>query len=93
MDRYTQAVIRALKDNPFGPRNADTLYFGGGTPILLGARRLGAILEAASSQYGLSSGSEITLKPTLLHPCRAPAGAEGKGSTGFLRPQSAIPPS
>ena len=34
MDRYTQAVIRALKDNPFGPRNADTLYFGGGTPIL-----------------------------------------------------------
>ena len=62
MDRYTQAVIRALKDNPFGPRNADTLYFGGGTPILLGARRLGAILEAASSQYGLGSGSEITLE-------------------------------
>ena len=39
-DRYTAAILRAVASQPFGALAADTLYFGGGTPILLGAKRL-----------------------------------------------------
>ena len=80
MDRYTQAVIRALKDNPFGPRNA-------GHPLLwrryppfhwgpaAGGHPGGGLIPIRPP----APGAEITLKPTLLHPCGAPAGAEGSG--------------
>lgn len=62
LDRYTQAVTKALAewheriDTP-----ADTLYFGGGTPSLLGGKRLTVILETAARYFGLS-GAEITLE-------------------------------
>lgn len=93
MDRYTQAVIRALRDHPFGPRRADTLYFGGGTPILLGARRLNAILEAAAGQFGLGEGSEITLEANPYSTLRGTladlrAGGFNRVSFGL---QSAVP--
>ena len=40
---------------------ADTLYFGGGTPSLLGGERLAAILRRARARFGLST-AEITLE-------------------------------
>ena len=40
---------------------ADTLYFGGGTPSLLGGEGLTAILDAAAAAFGLH-GAEITLE-------------------------------
>lgn len=40
---------------------ADTLYFGGGTPSLLGGRRLQRILEQSREVFGLE-GAEITLE-------------------------------
>ena len=60
--RYTRAVCRAVKD--WGARlgvPADTLYFGGGTPSLLGGEGLTAILDAAAAAFGLH-GAEITLE-------------------------------
>lgn len=39
---------------------ADTVYFGGGTPSLLGARRLVGILSAVRKRFVLSPGAEIT---------------------------------
>jgi oxygen-independent coproporphyrinogen-3 oxidase len=40
---------------------ADTLYFGGGTPSLLGGNRLAALIDGARRQFGLPN-AEITLE-------------------------------
>lgn len=62
MDAYTEAAIRSLRS--WGERlhtQADTLYFGGGTPSLLGAQRLTRLIETAAALFGLA-GAEITLE-------------------------------
>lgn len=62
MDRYTDLLEDHLKswaqrlDRP-----ADTLYFGGGTPNLLGAERLNRLVSTAKDCFGLESG-EITVE-------------------------------
>lgn len=61
-DVYTEAVIRAMRTHPYGRIQADTLYFGGGTPVLLGHARLGKILSAARDVFGIDETCEITLE-------------------------------
>lgn len=61
-DAYTAAILRAIATQPYGTLRAGTLYLGGGTPILLGAERLGRILAACREAFGLGEGSEITLE-------------------------------
>jgi putative oxygen-independent coproporphyrinogen III oxidase len=39
---------------------ADTVFVGGGTPSLLGARRLGEVLAAIRGSFGLGDAAEIT---------------------------------
>ncbi len=62
MDRYAQRVLLALGEyaQKYG-RRADTLYFGGGTPNLIGAKRLSAMLARAKECFGLD-GAEITVE-------------------------------
>ena len=60
MDRYTEAVLRQLRRYE-GKFCADTLYFGGGTPSLLGGARLAAILREATRLFGLQN-AEITME-------------------------------
>lgn len=43
-----------------GPVPVDTVFVGGGTPSLLGARRLGAVLEAVRDVFELADGAEVT---------------------------------
>ncbi len=57
LDAYTDEVCRRLEGLP--SYQADTLYFGGGTPSLLGGKRLARIIDAAS---GLTKDAEITLE-------------------------------
>ncbi len=62
MDDYTGCIIDQI--NFFSGkirRPADTLYFGGGTPSLLGGRRIARITEAARRAFGLN-GAEITVE-------------------------------
>ncbi|MGN0660104.1 MAG: radical SAM family heme chaperone HemW [Oscillospiraceae bacterium] len=56
---YTAAVLRNIKAYA-GKFEADTLYFGGGTPSLLGGR-LVKIVSAAKEAFGLEN-AEITLE-------------------------------
>ncbi len=62
MDDYTASVIKQIEQ--YGERlqrQADTLYFGGGTPSVLGAQRLCRIIDAVRKQFGLH-GAEITVE-------------------------------
>lgn len=61
MDAYTGAVIRDLRGYAGKGLHADTVYFGGGTPSLLGAERIAQILGAIRECFGFTSG-EVTVE-------------------------------
>ena len=63
LDRYTQALICEIRrwGNTL-QQSADTLYFGGGTPSLLGGNRLALLIETVRQSFSLSSSAEITLE-------------------------------
>ena len=63
-DRYLAAMRRAI-DRFDGDFSADTIYFGGGTPVLLGADRLLALLNAVRRRFG-GCQTEVTIE---ANPC------------------------
>lgn len=64
LDRYTAGLLSTMERWAARlPLRADTLYFGGGTPALLGGARLTAILRRADELFHLFAGDpEITLE-------------------------------
>ncbi|MEM1485156.1 radical SAM family heme chaperone HemW [Oscillospiraceae bacterium PP1C4] len=62
MEQYTDAVLRALKTQPFGITTLDTIYFGGGTPSVLGGRRIAQLLDGISGQFTITPDAEITVE-------------------------------
>jgi len=64
MEAYTDHLCRLLRGLPeeFPGFTADSIYFGGGTPSLLGARRLNRILETAVKAVSFPGEGEITLE-------------------------------
>ncbi|MBP1580956.1 MAG: radical SAM family heme chaperone HemW [Oscillospiraceae bacterium] len=61
-NRYTEAVLRALSKAPERDLPVDTIYFGGGTPVLFGAQRLLTMIDAVRKRYVVSDDCEITLE-------------------------------
>ncbi len=62
MDQYTKSIIEYIKYySERLNRPADTLYFGGGTPGLLGAERLLRMVSAAKEGF-LLENAEITVE-------------------------------
>lgn len=65
LDAYTAALMRCMDEwAARGDWQADTLYFGGGTPSLLGGERLRALIARADALFGLLAAPrpEITLE-------------------------------
>ena len=62
MDAYVSALRAQLAETDFSGYEADTVYFGGGTPSYLGPRRLAALLEAVSAACPIAPGAEITFE-------------------------------
>jgi oxygen-independent coproporphyrinogen-3 oxidase len=58
---YAAALARSVAAAPLGEAYAPTVYFGGGTPYLLGEKLL-EVLEAADRRFPLPAGCEITLE-------------------------------
>jgi putative oxygen-independent coproporphyrinogen III oxidase len=50
----------ALGARRLGARDADTVFVGGGTPSLLGADGLAAVLDAVRRTFGLAADAEVT---------------------------------
>ena len=63
--RYVDAVCRNIAAYSYKVINADTLYFGGGTPSLLNAEQIGSIIDECKKVFSLYS-AEITLE---ANPC------------------------
>ncbi|MBQ2750961.1 MAG: radical SAM protein, partial [Oscillospiraceae bacterium] len=66
LDRYTDAVINAIAKYPQDFK-AETIYFGGGTPSVMGAERLCRILAVAKARFGADQ-LETTVE---VNPCTA----------------------
>lgn len=67
VDRYTEALLQTVAH--WGEklnRTADTLYFGGGTPPLLGLDNLKKIMSASKKHFNLNQNTEITCE---VNPC------------------------
>ncbi|MEL6793377.1 MAG: radical SAM family heme chaperone HemW, partial [Pseudomonadota bacterium] len=73
-DRWRAALIAELERARAltGPRPADTIFFGGGTPSLMAPETVGGIIEAVQRLWGLVPNAEITLEanPTSIEAAR-----------------------
>lgn len=64
MDAYTDALCAHLSEiSAFAQSyQVDSIYFGGGTPSYLGAKRLTKLLKTALKKYDVSKTAEITFE-------------------------------
>ena len=62
MDRYCAALSQKIRESAVTfSRKVDTLYIGGGTPSVLGAERLCALINQAKQSF-LLPNAEITVE-------------------------------
>ncbi|MGD1878848.1 MAG: radical SAM family heme chaperone HemW [Kiloniellaceae bacterium] len=79
-DRWRQALLADLEHAAAksGPRRVTSVFFGGGTPSLMPAETVAAIIEKIDALWGLPAGSEVTLEAN-------PTSAEAGRVAGFAR--------
>lgn len=69
---YAQMLARVIREESPGVW-ADTVYFGGGTPSLLGTENLRLILDAVRDSFSLAPDAEITLEANPGDVCCFPS--------------------
>ena len=62
MDRYVQGVINSFTEYSNDDIILDTIYFGGGTPSVLGTKRLSEILKTIKGMFTVDENTEITIE-------------------------------
>lgn len=64
MDGYQKALLAHIKtmSTPATGYQVDSIYFGGGTPTLYGAKRVEALLRALKKAFRVERDAEITLE-------------------------------
>jgi oxygen-independent coproporphyrinogen-3 oxidase len=65
VERYVRALIEEIRAFPkleTEAEEADTIYFGGGTPSLLRPAQVARILEAVHSRFHITGGAEVTME-------------------------------
>lgn len=61
---YTEIVKSRIKffSEKYGDRTVDTIYFGGGTPSIIGAERIADIIKTVKEYFPVSEVCEITVE-------------------------------
>lgn len=64
IDAYISRLALEIRSLPEGwyPDSADTIYFGGGTPSMLGPGEVDIIISSAREKFLISDNAEITLE-------------------------------
>lgn len=64
IDRYVDSMCREIQRTApaFAGRPVDTVYFGGGTPSLIGGKRLSTLLQAVRAAFFVMEDAEITVE-------------------------------
>lgn len=64
LDSYTDIMLNQIKNHSktYGNRPVDTVYFGGGTPSILGTERIVKILNRLHKAFKITEDCEITLE-------------------------------
>ena len=62
LDRYIDETVRRIRALASNDLCADTVYFGGGTPSLLGGSRIARIMEALRRCVTVADEAEITVE-------------------------------
>ena len=60
LDAYTRALL--LQIGAAERAALSSVYFGGGTPAVLGTRRLTALLDALAARFSIDTDAEVTLE-------------------------------
>ncbi len=60
IDAYVEALTREIA--AYAGLEAETIYFGGGTPSVLGSRQLDAIMSALHRHLRVMPGAEVTME-------------------------------
>ena len=79
VERYVNALTKEIENfsfdksqipNPKSQIQADTIYFGGGTPSLLAPKQLEKILNSLDKKFSIDKSAEITMEmnPATLTP-------------------------
>ncbi len=83
-ERYTDALIFSIKSYKSQNLSADTLYFGGGTPNLLGEKRIARIVSAVKEGFSLCENAEITMEANPETFCNQDISAFAKAGVNRL---------
>ena len=72
-ERYVRALAHEIRTFPAlenESHEADTIYFGGGTPSLLSPAQVASLLEAVRQRFSISRDAEVTMEmnPGALSP-------------------------
>lgn len=86
-DRFVEAAVRELAlradAGAVAGQSAGTVYFGGGTPSLIGAERIGRLLDAIRGTSAVERDAEVTVEANPLDVTRE--WAEGCLAAGVNR--------
>lgn len=62
ISKYVEVLCQEILISPTSGQPLETIFFGGGTPSLLGSKQLQKILNILQEHFGIAAGAEISME-------------------------------